>query len=355
MKRIYFIMLFSLFCIHLFSEESQSTLSDSINVKKEKSWGIGAHPIIGYDDEVKLTLGMGGVLYFEPKNKNQDLDEIDIQTTYNWAKQSDFMVDYFKYFNDNKISIEGGFGYKNTPDDYNDFEYDAEFLPFDINVLFKIHEKLFIGPRYNFVYSKVHFKNNDSEVLPENINGKGFSHNSGLGGQILYKNIPLGQIYRRKGVIATLSGIYYAPALLSSKEFASLKFDYRQYFPVFDQSVFAFQFSAKTTKGDVAFFDLLSLESKNLLRGAYDKTGKYFLAGQAEYRFPLFWRIGGTTFLGVGEVEDRINKFGSDICVAGGPGIRIVLNKKKNITLRFDFAFNNSGEVSKYIKIKEAF
>jgi len=50
-----------------------------------------------------------------------------------------------------------------------------------------------------------------------------------------------------------------------------------------------------------------------------------------------------------------MKNFGSDPSVAGGTGFRIALNKKQSINLRFDLAVNEKGEVSKYIKIKEAF
>jgi len=349
---IYLFLMISLFSLNISAEENNADTTAVSGVKEEEKWGIGAHPIIGYDDESSLTLGAAGVIYFEPEDKNQDLDEIELSTTYNWAKQYDLMASYSKYFKGNICSIDGLFGYQNRPDDFKGEEYEAEYFPFEIGVSFKILEKIYIGPVYKFNYSETHF---DSDSADERIYGSGEIYSSGLGGQLIYNNTPKGEIYRRSGNIFKISSVHYSPLLLSSSRFTETSADYRHYFPVFNRCVFALQFAGKTSLGDMPFYSIPSLESKSLLRGGESDIGNYFLAGQTEFRFPVLWRISAAVFIGAGEVEDKIKNFGNDICVAGGGGLRIALNKKKSINLRFDIAFNNKGESGKYIKIREAF
>jgi outer membrane protein assembly factor BamA len=341
-----------LFSAKTYAGENNTTTPEA---DKEEEWGIGTHPIIGYETRYGLTLGAGAVIYFEPEDKNQDCDEIELTATGNQSEQYDLMLIYSKYFKNNKWIIDGEFGYQDYPDDFESDDYNAVFLPFEIGVSYKIREHLYIGPSYNFLYSSIQADDEDSEFARSNTLGIGRMYGSGIGGQLTYKDTPKGQIYNREGKIFKISGSYHSPMFLGSSEFTNIKIDYRQYFPVLSQCVFAYQLCGKTSFGEVPFFEMPDLEGKDILRGGSYEKGKYFLASQAEFRFPLFWRFGAAVFAGAGEVEDTVQDFGKDICIAGGVGGRIALNRKKNINIRFDYAYNNKGESNMYIKIKEAF
>ncbi len=351
-KNIIALLLVCILQIRLSAQEKSDDRQTPPEEEKRIDWGLGAHPIIGYDDEASLTLGGACVFYFEPADKSRDLDEIEVSATYNLARQYDLMLVYSKYFS-NDCSFSGKFGYQNYPDDFRGEDYDAEYFPFEIEGSFRIMEKLYAGPVYDFQYSDTEF--DDQEVIKYDMNGSGRNISSGLGGQLTWKNLPGGEIYRRDGTIFKISYVYYSPLFGSSSEFNTIDADCRFYFPVLDRCVLAFQLSGKTSRGDSPFYYMPELEGKGLLRGGSDQTGSYFIASQSEFRFPVVWRISAAVFAGAGEVEDSIGVFGKDICVAGGAGLRIALNKKKTINLRFDLAFNNRGESSKYIKIKEAF
>lgn len=331
----------------LFSCSSLLAESDS-----SKKWGIGFHPIIGYDDEVRLTIGGACVLYFEHEDENQDLDEIDIHSTYNMENQCDFMMDFYKYTRNNNCAIEGQIGFQNYPDDYEENDFDAMHIPFELTALFKINEKWSAGPMYKFKYSDIDF---DDQVFAEQLIGSGKVHYSGLGWKISYKNLPKAEIYRRSGNVFEVAGIHYSPYLGSSEEFSKLSMDYRQYFPVKDKSVLAFQITGKTSFSNIPFNYDHDLENKGILRGGQDKHGKHFLATQLEYRFPIFSRIGAAVFVGMGNVDNEYQDLLKRFDYAGGVGPRIILNKKKNITVRFDFAINDQLDKSIYIRIKEAF
>jgi hypothetical protein len=357
MKKYFLIhsLIACLLSFQLFALENNTNSPAVPEEKTESTWGLGAHPIIGYETRYGTTLGAGAVVYFEPDNKNQDCDEIDITTSGNQAKQYDLMAIYSKYFKDNQWVIDGEFGYQDYPDNFRGDDYDAVFLPFKIGVSYRIREHFYIGPSYNFKYSSIQADDKDSEFARSNTLGIGKMYGSGIGCQLTYKDTPKGQIYIREGKIFKISGSYYSPQFLSSSEFTNIKIDYRQYFPVLSRCIFAYNICGKTSFGEVPFFEMPDLEGKDILRGGSYEKGKYFLAGQTEFRFPLFWRFGGTVFIGIGEVEDTIQNFGTDVCIAGGVGGRIALNMKKNINLRFDFSYNNKGESNIYIKIKEAF
>ena len=335
-----------------FSQESETENPAAAGGKK---WGIGWHPIIGYDDEVKLTLGAACVLYFEPEVKGRELDEVELLATYNWGRQYDLMANYSVYLDEDAICLDGEFGYQNYPDEFRGREYEAEYLPFRVGASFKIADHVFAGPVGEFKFSVPDSRDDAPGSVPLDVEGAGTMSSCGIGAKVTYKDTPKGQMYPRRGNVAKLSGTYHPELLPGSTDFVSLGADYRHYLPVFDSCVFALQATGKTSLGEVPFFDRPSLENKSILRGGGEGTGKYFLAGQMEFRFPIGWRLGAVVFLGAGEVQDRIRDFGTDYRIAGGAGLRIALNKDKNINLRLDLAFNDRGEASKYMKIKEAF
>jgi hypothetical protein len=331
--------------------------------EENERWGIGFHPIIGYDGETSLTIGAGGVIYFVPARKDQDLDEIQFQTSYNLKHQYDFSLKGNKYFRGNDLSVEGSISFQKYPDDFNgigddwqkEWDYDASYIPFEIGCLLRLRDRIFIGPRYDFQYAKIDALDTNSAPPEEKIIGVGTKYTSGFGGQILYKNMPSGHIYRRQGNSLKISGIHYSSLFLSSFTFTNIGLDYRHYFPVLAKSVLAFQVVYNASLGQVPFYELTSVGDSEILRGGGSESGHYFSAAQVEFRFPLFWRFGAATFLGVGEVEESMLDFGSNTLAAGGAGMRLTLNKKKTINLRFDFARNSQGDSELYIKIKEAF
>jgi len=318
-------------------------------------WGIGWHPIIGYDDKVKMTLGAACVLYFEPEAKGRELDEVELHATYNWGRQYDFMANYSVYLHDDAVRLEGDVGYQNYPDEFRGREYEAEYVPFSLGAAFRITDRVFAGPLFECRFSRTSFEDEGQGAVPADVEGAGSMLSLGIGAEITYKDTPKGQLYHRRGNIAKLSGTYHPRVFPDSSEFFGFGADYRHYIPVFDSCVLAFQAAGKASLGDVPFFDFPALENKSILRGGGDASGRYFLAAQAEFRFPISWRIGAVVFLGVGEVQDRIGDFGTDPRMAGGAGLRIALNRDKNINLRLDIAYSDAGDSSKYVKIKEAF
>jgi len=95
---------------------------------------------------------------------------------------------------------------------------------------------------------------------------------------------------------------------------------------------------------------------QNVLRGYYE--GRYrdnlMAVVQAEYRFPVWKRLGATVFGGVGNVSSRFDNFAvGDLKYAGGAGLRFRVSPE-GVNLRLDYAVtpNSSGT---YITIQEAF
>ena len=77
--------------------------------------------------------------------------------------------------------------------------------------------------------------------------------------------------------------------------------------------------------------------------------------GQAEYRFPIFGRLGGAAFLGTGKVAHTLKAFDlSGLHTAAGTGLRFAIVPSERINIRLDFAYAATG-IGYYLDLGEAF
>ncbi len=145
--------------------------------------------------------------------------------------------------------------------------------------------------------------------------------------------------------------------ILSDFDFTYFTMDVRWYFPVTDHSSFASEIVATTTAGLPPFYMLAELGGENIMRGYY--LGRYrdrkLLAGQGEYRFPIYWRIRGAAFAGLGDVASTMAGFNlHDVKCSGGLGLRYVLDADEGMTIRVDLGFGRRTS-GLYITFNEAF
>ena len=92
--------------------------------------------------------------------------------------------------------------------------------------------------------------------------------------------------------------------------------------------------------GNPPFTMLYQLGSS--LRGYYQSRfeDKNLVAFQAEYRIPLFWRLGLAGFAGCGEVTQELRHISlKELKPSSGFGIRFALIPEQKVNLRIDFGF----------------
>jgi len=127
---------------------------------------------------------------------------------------------------------------------------------------------------------------------------------------------------------------------------------------------FAFNIQAGTVLGDLPPYEAFSLGGSNSVRG-YDEgdigSGRSFIQGTAEYRFPLFAIVGGALF------ADYATDLGSGNSVPGDPagvrgkpgnGLGYGLGVRINSPLgpiRVDYGFNDEGRGRLHFGIGERF
>jgi hypothetical protein len=355
------------------SDENKKDAADFVDRaespnKENDKWGLGGYPIIGYSPDTSLVLGGGAVIYFNPDTENpyQRLDEYGINASYSFDNQASISLDAKNYFSGNKYLLDGSVEFMNYPTDFYGTgpdtpdsakeTYTQAGTPVTLSVLYMIREGLYIGPEYDFFYSDITDVEPGSTLDSNEVLGSGITHSSGLGVMAVYDTTNR-KLYKKDGYHITLKSRIYSPLIGSSTCFGSTEIDIRRYFTLRNNIILAMQLVMESAYGDVPFFYMPSLGGNSILRGY--PGDRYIanncIAAQTEVRFPIFWRFGGVVFIGAGEVEEKINDFGTSTRVAGGVGLRFALNKKQTINLRLDLTCNSEGEFEKYMKLREAF
>lgn len=152
----------------------------------------------------------------------------------------------------------------------------------------------------------------------------------------------------RRGVWVQGEGIYYG----ETHPHRSWNLDARRYHP-WGAGALALQAAYSARAGNTPFYDLAVLEGvRGVLANQFrDRRSAFF---QAEVRGPLTGRWGGAVFVGAGAVwGDRpLALRRSEL--AGGAGLRYLLNPREGISLRMDVGASR-GSVRPYIRLLEAF
>jgi hypothetical protein len=341
----------------------------NINAENEKDrCGFGFQPIIGYDDDASWTIGGNSAFYYNPHPEDslQELDQLDLTTTYSFNGGANVNADITKNLHGNNRVLNVVLGCEkyvdyfygtgeNTKQEATE-KYTAIDAPFKVSYSMCVMEHFYVSAVYDFLYHDMSGEGADDALLSDELRESDKTHCSGIGIGLTYRTTNPG-LYKRKGYQISLNQCCYLPALFSTSLFQCASLNYRYYTPLLSKCVLGFQIRADMTHGDVPVNYLSCLGGNKLIRGF--KNSRYMarnsIAGQAEFRFPLWWRLGGTAFFGAGEVADKFKYFDRRIKAAAGIGLRLAVQKKQNINIRFDLAFNSDGEIMKYIKLKEAF
>ena len=158
-----------------------------------------------------------------------------------------------------------------------------------------------------------------------------------------------------RGTFAQVGYQFFPRELGGDFHFSSLRADFRHFIPLGEQ-VLAFQAVGQLTSGTTPFYALPRIGGPQL-RGV--RLGRFrdndMVEAQAEFRFPIFGRFGGTTFVGVGQVARTVADLSfSELKPAGGLGLRYAIVPSEKINIRLDFAYSELG-LAYYLDLAEAF
>lgn len=350
------------------------TVEDTTSTESKSGWL--AFPFASYTPETEWAFGAAGLFYFRTSSNNiysSRASNIIPSVQYTTKKQLLIELEYDIYFSNDDYRLYGYSSYSRFPSSFfgignftkeDDEEVYTPRYYFIKNTLIKrliakSNGGLFIGFRQELRNDKIVESKPDGSISNSKITGSEGGTISGLGVNAIFDTRD-NTFSSSEGEYAEIQLNFFNELIFSDYNFTSLLVDFRNYksFMVFDfQTTFAFQISTSLTKGDVPFYILPTIGGKANMRGIYQgryrDENSYFLQG--EYRFPVYWIVGMTVFVGAAQVAKDISDYSlSGLNVAYGFGLRINIVPEEKILLRLDFGFGKDGSQI-YLGFGEAF
>ena len=168
----------------------------------------------------------------------------------------------------------------------------------------------------------------------------------------------------RDNVYAAASGVYVQLAASLADATLGGDFDYdrtaldaRTYVRAGRVGVLAFQGVATRVGGQVPFERLAQIGGNSVMRGYLQ--GRYrdlaAAAVQAEYRTPLWRRLGAVAFVGTGDVAPSLGELDlAALKTVVGAGLRYALSREDRLNIRLDYG-GGGGAGGTYVTLGEAF
>ncbi len=146
--------------------------------------------------------------------------------------------------------------------------------------------------------------------------------------------------------------------LWSDFSYRTLKVDARSYHTLGNAHVIALQAQVTGVDGDAPFDALALVGNSDIMRGY--KRGRYrdawMSAAQAEYRSPVWHRLGGVAFAGAGVSSPTFGDVsGRRILPTYGAGLRVQIDARQRTGVRADYGRGLDGASGLYIGFNQAF
>ena len=335
--------------------------------EKNGSW-VGL-PVIYYTPETRFGFGALGMRLFslDAADTTVRTSNVQLYALYTLNKQILISPSYTLFFPQEKYILKGNLAYFKFPRYYygignelpetNQELVDYTLLRAENRLLRKVNKQLFAGLQWN--YYRVFNVEQEAEGLLETNQPAGWDGYtaSGVGAALVFDTRDLVVNPSRGGYLELIS---LFNSRLSGSEFSYNQYtvDARKYFQVHPNwHILALQFLGQFSSGTVPFLQLSQLGGATIMRGYYQ--GRYrdknYMAAQAEYRLPIWWRIGAAAFAGLGDVAPSLDAFSVlTLKPSYGLGLRFMVNESEKVNIRFDYAWGKETS-GFYLEITEAF
>jgi outer membrane protein assembly factor BamA len=341
---LYVLIPFSL----LHSAEALSSDPISTRFQQPKMPSVRTHlagyPIAFYSNETGAAAGLASKLLLSGYS-DQRVSSLTFVGYYTTNGQYSIKLKPELYMGSEKYKLSGKVQYKYANDPFfgignstiieDVVYYSSKFFKFDMSAQRRVLPNLYVGPQYNLAHNRL---TDDSELIDnglQTVRDGGLS--SGIGIHLTYDTRD-SNMYPIKGSYLEFSALTYQSFLESDYKFNSYFIDLCNYRTLFGDHVLALQGVFGVISGSPPFLLMNSLE--DTLRGFSDNrfVDKNVAAFQAEYRLPLFLRLGAVGFVGVGQVGDKVSSFTlGGFKPSAGAGLRMTINREHRINLRIDY------------------
>ncbi len=327
-------------------------------------------PVIARSIETNWSFGsaISGTFHINKKDSTERTSNLQSLVLYSLKKQFVAAVNGTIYFPGEKYILNQQLSYSFFPDKFwglgrgapdssvESYTYRQFYIYLHGQRLVAKH--IYVGLLYE--YQRLFKVNYTAGGLfdKENVTGRNSYHVSGLGASFTYDT--------RNDAFAPDKGVFlqgyfnhFAPVFGSDFRYTNYVLDVRSFIKTYKKQVLALQAYAFLNTGDVPLRSLASFGGSNSMRGYYD--GRYRdkdqVVLQAEYRMPVYRRLGAVVFGGLGNVGHG-NDFLStvDLKYAYGGGLRIALTSSEKLNLRLDYGIAAGGRSKGlYFQLGEAF
>jgi outer membrane protein assembly factor BamA len=361
-------MKFYLICFFIFVVNiheifaSASTIQDSTKTKNQ----LLAYPVVFYLPETRWGFGGAGLYTFRFKgeSKNTNPSQFQFAVSYTQNKQVLVTFPFELYLHDNTWKFKGDLNYfeylyKFYGTGIHSLESDKEFFfakypRIRLDVL-RRYKSFFTGIRLR--YDRMKITESGPLLSSGNYTGQNGGNISGLGF--------LCQWDKRDFIYNPTKGFYLEAEVFINDRWVGSDFSYRRfsldfakYTRLAKDHTIALQVINSHNIGNPIFYDLIFFGSPRVMRGYQDRRflDKNMLVFQSEYRFPIYKRLNGVTFLSMGTVASQYDDlFSNPYKISYGAGLRYVLNKKDRVRLRLDYGLTPSEGSAFYLTVNDAF
>lgn len=368
MRRIFLTILLLL---PAFTAAGSARAQDSPAAPDEKRSSLVALPYAFYSPETKFAFGAGSIYSFRPHASPPENrpSSVKIAATFTQKKQLILALTPELYFKNESYYLYGWFSYYHYPDKFwgignetpDDAEegYSMDYVRTFLNLQKRVTRGLYIGGRYQFEHIELIETAADGVlqrgIIPGSEPGGGYA--SGLG-FILNYDTRNNVYYPSGGHYYQAYAVFFDKAIGSDYAFNSLTVDLREYRSLFGNHVLAFQSLNTFISGSPPLQMMALLGGSYWMRGYF--AGRYrdrnMITFQAEYRFPIYWRLGAVAFAGLGDVSHEIDTFQlNEFKYSLGFGLRFMFDTQEKINARLDFGFGEDGNTGFYAMVVEAF
>jgi outer membrane protein assembly factor BamA len=326
-------------------------------------------PIIARSIETGWSFGLASASTFRLYKRDSAIRTSNAQAIalYTTRKQFVAALNGSIYFPGERWIINEQLSYSSFPDDFwglgkrapdgSKESYKFKQYYIYLHPQFQIGRKLFLGTVYEF--QRVFDVEYPAGGLfdQDNVVGRRGYAVSGLGFSLTY-DTRNNAFAPDRGMMLQFYFDHFASILGSDYQYTNFVIDLRRFIRVYKGQVLALQAFGTFNAGEVPLRSLAYLGGANNMRGYYAGRYRDKNAGmlQAEYRIPLWWRIGAVGFGDIGNVGPEL----SDINLrhfkySYGGGLRIALNQSEKLNLRLDYGLAKGDSQGFYLQLGEAF
>jgi outer membrane protein assembly factor BamA len=327
-------------------------------------------PVLFYQPETKLGFGVAATYYFrtsgpDPEARPSTLTPLLVYTT---NKQVIALIAGEVYASKEQYRFEFEGGYTLFPTSLwgigNDTPDDAEedYTPRRVSLALRAQRQVFpgwyVGLNMPMGYRSLEETDSSGAIESGSIPGAADGWAIGAGLMITW-DTRSSSVYPRSGSLNRLVATLHSSVFGSDYDFASVALDLRRYLPLLSSHVLALRGFGVASAGVPPFDMTPQLGGDTLLRGFF--AGRYrdrqLLAFQAEYRLPVWWRIGAVGFVGAGQVADVFSEFEfGKFHANAGLGVRFLLSQTEGLNIRADWGWGLDRRSSGfYLSLGEAF